>query len=203
MPSNRTHQIVNLTGKLNAIDDALIGGPGNVLTGLPFYRGQLGARLVLDHEDALAASCLTTGTLYGGEYRYVQTKAASTAAPARGLIAYYANATDVQNDVVTPDCPAQGGCIAGIYINAPTKGQYTFIQTSGLASVLFTNPITRGTPAAQDMVYAKANDNVADQIEDNTAITDAILRRRLGVAAEAPVAGSIKLVELEERFVNY
>lgn len=205
MPDNTSHPIVNISGsgKLNAVDDQYVGGPANQLTGLPLYRGQLGAKLFVDHEDAAALSCPTVGTLYGGGYRYVQTKLASTAAPARGLVAFYATAADVQADIVTPDAPAGNGCIAGIYINAPTRGQHCFIQISGLASIKFTNPITRATPAAQDMVFVRANDNVADQEEAATAVTVNMLARSLGIAAAAPVGGAISLVELWERFVNY
>jgi len=205
MPSNTPHQIVNISGKgkLNAVDDQYVGGPVNQLTGLPFYRGQLGAKLAVDHEHAADLSDTSVATLYGGIYRYVQTKAGSTAAPARGLVAFYATAADVQADVVTPDAPANDGCIAGIYISAPTKGQYCWIQVSGLAGVKFRASITRATPAAQCMVYVQSGTNVADQIEDNTNITESVLRRVLGVAAETPVGAAIKLVELWERFVNY
>lgn len=205
MPSNTPHQIVNISGKgkLNAVDDQYVGGPANQTTGLPLYRGQLGAKLALDHEHAADLSDTSVATLYGGIYRYVQTKAGSSASPARGLVAFYATASDLQNDIVTPDAPTPNGCIAGIYISAPTKGYYCWIQTSGLAGVKFTASITRATPAAQCMVYVKAADNVAEQYDDATTITEAHLRRILGVAAETPVGNSVKLVELWERFVNY
>lgn len=206
MPSNTPHQIVYVSGKgkLNAVDDEYIGGPANQLTGLPLYRGQIGSKLVLNHEEAAKMSDTSIGTLYGGMYRYVKTKAASSASPARGLAAFYASAADLEADTVTPDSPgAVDGCFAGVYISAPTKGQYCWIQTSGLASCKFQSSITRATPAVQDMVFITASANTFDQEEAATTVTVGMLARHVGIAAEVPVGAAIKLVELFERFVNY
>jgi hypothetical protein len=196
-------QIANLPdGYLNGSSHATRGGVVNSLTGSALIAGQLSTEIDVDHEMAAKLSKTSIGTLYGGRYKYVQTKAGSTAAPARGLIAFYATAADLKARIVTPDVPTNTGCVAGVYISAPTKGEFCWIQTSGLASVKFTDSITRATPAAQDMVFVKSADNVADQEEGATTVTVNLLARCLGIAAEAPVAGEIKLVELWERFRN-
>lgn len=206
MPANTPHQIVNIpSGHLNDVDDVYIGGPANSLTGQAFYRGQLGAMLDLDHETALALSLTSVGTLYGGVYQYVQTKTGSTATPARGLAAYWASHDDIEDYIVTPDPPSSPyGCFAGVYIDAQTKGRYCWIQRSGLASCLFqATALTRATPAAQSMVFVTNNAATFDQEEDATNVTVALLAKHVGIAAEAPVAGAISLVELFERFVNH
>ena len=205
MPNNLVQQIEYIAGAgyLNTVNDAAIGGMVNTLTGAAYFGGQLGCRIAVDHATAAKLSdTANVGTLYGGIYQYVQTKSGSSTAPARGLAAFFASSADLQSYIVTPDVPTNGGCLAGFYISAPTKGYYCWIQIRGLAGVKFHSSITRATPAAQDMVYLTSGGGVGDEIEDATAITDAFLRRAVGIAAEAPVASEVKLVELWDRFLN-
>lgn len=201
MAGSVTQQIERLSGKgfLNSIDDAVIGGIANTLTGASYFGGQLGDRFTLSHAMALQCSDPAVGTLYGGKYQYVKTKAGSTAAPARGLIAFW---DDMDDYVVTPDAPTGTACIAGVYIGAPTKGQYCYIQTGGLASVKFAADITKATPASQDFVIVGAGTNLADVIEDATTLTSVEMRSALGNCSGVPTTNAINLVQLRYEFEN-
>src|ERR1700676_698809 len=89
-----TKQADFLTARyLNDVNDATLGGQiQSVPAGVPASQGiqtQPGDRIVLDDATALALSDTAIGTLWGGIYEYVQSKAASTAAPAVGIAAFF------------------------------------------------------------------------------------------------------------------
>jgi hypothetical protein len=182
------------TGYLDTVNDA---APGQNASGVGVldYAGDLGKVISFKNNNVPASA----HTFYGGQYQYVQTKAASSAAPAYGAIAYW---YDEATYVVTPDYPAGSSKIAGIYLGAPTKGNYCFIQRSGLAHVLFRASITKATPAIGDLVVVTAGAATADVLADATNLTSVELRSVLGVASEAPANGVTKLVQLWERFFN-
>lgn len=204
MPDNIIHQILTVyRGKLNAVDDAAIGGPARQPLGSSPVAGQLGAKVALSYEDALRASDFTVGTLYGGVFQYVYVDPIPVHAVVRGRVAFYWSAATRQAFQVTPDHPAGTGCIAGIFINAITPGHYGFIQTKGLATILYTGMITKTSPAAQDLVICRNNDNVGEVLADATPLTSVEVRSILGVASEAPVGGALRLVELRPGFDNF
>src|SRR5438128_957939 len=123
---NRT----SITGKnaaLNQVNDTFVGG-GDAAPGA--HPGQLGKTKRLTHAQAAQLSDTTIGTLYGGVYQYVLSKSGSTAAPARGLTTFWSSAANVIAYTVTPDSAgiADDGRYAGWYINAPSKGNYCWIQ---------------------------------------------------------------------------
>lgn len=184
------------TGYLNTVDDAAAGQQTAAEFGMHTSGGDLG-KVVSFKNGAVPASAGVT--LYGGQYQYVQTKAASSAAPAAGAIAFW---YDEATYVVTPDYSAGSSKVAGVYLGAPTKGNYCFIQRSGLAHVLFRAAITKATPAIGDLVIVLAGSDTADVLADATNLTSVELRSVLGIASQAPANGVTKLVQLWERFFN-
>ena len=183
--------------KLNDVNDSAAGGVLTSGTGTAAALGQLGKTVEFADANEIFYDS-SVGVLYPGKYQYVQTRLASSASPARGLIAFWYG--DPTNYVVTPD--AQDGELAGIYINSLTKGYYGWIQIEGVASVKFDASQSQGTPATKDIVVQKSSANTADALAGATTITAAILARVLGIAYDAPVAGTVTRVELYEKFLN-
>src|SRR6266446_3071285 len=120
---------------LNDVNDSQLGGAiTSVPSGVTASQGQQnipGDRIVLDDATALALSDTAVGTLYGGVYEYILSKAASTAAPAVGVPAFFLAAdvtsTTGLNYEVTPDAAPTAAIptfFQGVYINALTKGNY-------------------------------------------------------------------------------
>lgn len=182
---------------LNDVNDPAPGVPLTSPSGsiVQSYAGQVGGKLFLGSVSALALSDTAIGTLYGGVYQYVKTIAASTAAPTRGNLCFW---SDRENFVVTPDVTATTiSWVAGVYINALTKGQYGFIQIAGKASVKFAAAVTKVTPAIGDLVLVDATPTfAADVILDATALTSPLAKTIIGVAIVAPVQGTITTVSL-------
>lgn len=190
---------VFLTGKLNAINDAVAGGSASSGTGAALYASQLGARINLS--DAQAGQLYLTNVLYGGIYQYVNFRSAATASPARGLIAFWN--TDA-SFIVTNDEPTGVSDWAGITLFAVTKGNYGWIQTAGKVAVKFRAAVTKATPAIGDLVIcaaqgAGADVATADVLADATALLSTTMRGVLGNAIEAPTNGGTKLVRLWPR----
>lgn len=159
------------------------------------YTGQLGGKLSLDAATALALSDTAIGTLYGGVYQYVKFKAGTTTAPARGQVVFW---DDIDNYVVTPDATATNDSqIAGIVLNAVTKGNYGFIQIAGKASVLF-GTVTKVTPAIGDLVIVDSTPSPdANVLADATNITSPTAKLIIGKAVvAAPASTTISLVLL-------
>jgi hypothetical protein len=157
----------------------------------------LGQKAEYSIEDALRLSDTDIGTCYDGEYQYVQTKAASVAAPALGLVAFW---TDQENYIVTPDAPASSGCIAGVYLSAPTKGYFCVIQRGGRMNLKFKTPTTKATPAACDLIICDPGSNLADALVDGNNLTVLQAKNILGVAATAATPGAFGVVQGWERF---
>lgn len=175
----------------NSTGDTVIGG---TITAAPAGLNSVnqgdqnipGDRFLFGPMDALAYSNNAVGNLYTGTYGYVLTRNNSSSAPTRGhacfwdLTAISANASNnnttsgnyigsPQTDAlyqVTSDEAANIGValMAGVFINAPTAGNYWFIQEAGKASVKFRTTLT-GTPAIGCGAYlagAGNNNNAAD-----------------------------------------
>jgi hypothetical protein len=180
---------------LNDVNDSLQGGQITTLpTGFSqFQQNVPGDRIVLDDTTAYALSDTTVGTLYGGVYMYVNvtwtTRAAavggiafftgasvgSSAASGGPSVAYQVNG-DAQATTVLP------AMIAGIFINAITKGNFGWIQVAGVASVLMDSTIS--STALGSLVVAKASATVASTA-DNTTVTNptaAVLAAVIGVS---------------------
>jgi hypothetical protein len=158
-----------------------------------------GDRIVLDDVTAALVSDATVGTLFGGVYMYVGTLAAATAAPVRGAIAFwrsnelpggttqaYTATSDAQPTAAIP------AYIAGVFINALTKGNFGWIQVAGVASVLFDFSLTASATATT--VSAKVSPTTASAADAGVAISTTTLSFVLGVAIGSPITSSISTV---------
>lgn len=193
------------TGFLNTINDPYIGGLLSSGTGLSPAAGQLGKKVQLTQDEAAARYANQTPILYSGVYQYVQFKAGSTSANAQGQVVFWDTAANkgLENYVVTPDAPTVPSMIAGIALNAVTKGNYGWIQIAGLASVLFKTGITKGSPVAGDLVVLDLTPtNTADVLADATNLTSVQARAIIGKAYDAPVQTTIKRVLLAFGNIN-
>jgi hypothetical protein len=201
-----TKQAIFQTAKfLNDVNDAAVGGAiVSLPSGAPspaVSQDIAGDRICLDDATALALSDTAVGTLYGGVYMYVGTLSTSTASPARGTIAFY-QATDLGSGAtpqyrVTADAlptTAVPAYIAGIFINAITKGNWGWIQVAGLASVLFDSAITAA--ATGSTVSAKVSAAVASTADTGVVLSTTTLAFVIGVSIGVPVISTISPVLL-------
>ena len=178
---------------LNLVNDTM---PGGVLTSKsPSGQtpGQVGQRIYFGSGEV--PYCPATGTLYGGGYQYVKVDPNGFHHIHRGRIAFW---SDIDNYIVDTD--HVDGQHAGVFLCDVDHGNYTYIQFSGKASLLFDPSLAVATPAVKDLVVQHTGAYAGDVVADATTVTGSILKRRLGVALEAPVAGAISLVELYEDF---
>lgn len=209
MASTLSKQADQLTARfLNDVNDAVAGGavvslPSGV-TGPPVSATLPGDRIVLDDATALALSDSAVGTLFGGVYMYVATVVGATAAPARGLCAFY-RAADLPSAVtnlyqVTSDVNPTTTVptfIAGVFINAVTKGNFGWIQIGGVCSCLFDSAITAA--AVGNPVTPKATAAVASTFDVGAALAastagSVIAASIVGVAIVLPVVSTITSV---------
>lgn len=185
--------IVQLTGKLNATNDAFPGGgdasPGQV-------PGMLGAEIELDAATAAALSNTTLATLRSGRYRYVKSLSTGSTAPARGRAALQSTSAQVETQVVHSDGAAvSDGRCAGVFLNTLTKGNCGWIQVSGNADVLIKNGITNATDG--NAVVVGTTTALFDCIADATAVTHNLLKSFVGVALGTPTDNAISKVLLK------
>ena len=199
------------TGLLNSVGKVGDPGAGVLVTTSSIsgsivqeYLGMVGGKLTLSQNDAVKLSDTTTGLLYGGVYQYVKFNPAGSTACVRGGVALW-----LDTSVVSPTCytvtnegsAARNNFPAGIFLNVVTKGYYDFIQIAGLASVKFKNTLAVGTPAIGDAVFvaaAAASPQLADDLNDTAAVTNAILKQFIGVAEKAnPASNTISAVLLQ------
>ena len=197
MPAGYSQQIDRLTtGQINNINDAVAGGLQSP-TGLARYASQLGERIALGNETLKYNS--TIGVVYAGLFQYVQIDPAAVKVPARGGLVFW---KDYENAIVTTDAAANNlHAFAGVLLNAPTVGNFTFIQTLGKVFVQFKATITKATPAIGDLVVVDAApSNAADIPADATTLTGPLLKAWIGNAIlQTPVNGGLTLVELQPR----
>jgi hypothetical protein len=197
------------TNKLNTVNDAASGGVVvSVPAGAPSpYVSQTipGDRIVLDDATALALSNTATGTLYGGVYMYVGTVATSTAAPARGTLAFWlaANLPNGATPAYTVTADAQPAAatptyIAGVFINAITKGNFGWIQVAGTSSNFFDSSLTATNAGL--WVSAKVSPGVASTSDVGAAVGTTTLSALLGTAIGSPTASQISAVLLWRGF---
>jgi hypothetical protein len=191
--------IVNGTG-IDTVNDPAPGLAVASFTGQNAFYGALGGAFSMDDAKALTLSSLT-GTLtrcYGGLYLYVQTKAGSTTAPARGVPCYWdtsANSGAI-NYVVTPDATSTNITqMAGVYLGAPTKGNYCYIQALGLGPTLYKASPTDTTIG--DIVFINST-NANFDANTNGSATAAQQALKAGVAYTIPVTAAVGLTWLQQ-----
>jgi hypothetical protein len=157
------------------------------------YGGMVGGKLTISNPEAKTMADTTVGPLYGGIYMYVQFRSGSTAANARGQLVFW---FDPDNYIVTPDYTASAaGQIAGVTLNATTRGNFDFIQLAGEALVRF-GTIT-GTGTIGDVVTLLAANNMADDAAQGTALAPSATKTIIGVATRtAPASNTVSPVRL-------
>ncbi len=215
-----TKQADQLTAKfLNDVNDSVAGGavvslPAGAPTPLASAT-QPSDRIVLDTATALALSDTAVGTLFGGVYMYVGTASGATAAPALGLLAFWNTAVaDNLYQVTNDESGSQGAnLIAGICINAITKGNWGWIQIAGKATIKFRAVLTGPAPANGCGVYAAAAgagasvataDVFAGSVANPTFTqADTLVQRFLGTAEALPVAGAASAVSLKHMLLYH
>lgn len=201
-----TKQADQLTAQfLNTVNDANAGGTlVSVPTGAPQAAVSAtlpGDRIVLDDPTALALSSTTIGTLLGGVYMYYGTLGTAVQAIARGAIAFFRQAdlggSGSVYQVTSDSQPANDHptYIAGIFINAITKGNWGWIQVAGAASVLF-DAAAPSTQAAGDWVTAKISPQTVGAADVGAAAGVVTLAALLGVAVGIPSSAVISTVML-------
>ena len=202
MPANLVSQIVRTTtALLNDVNDSVIGDSSTAGTGASQFIGQLGQRVALGPDEVRFDSAI--GTLYGGVYQYVRFGVTEAVTPALGLLAFWDGAVADDLYQVTTTEPTGVSDIAGIILNAVTKGNYGFIQTAGKATVKFKGTTTKTTPAVGDLVVAAADATAtADVLADATALTSVQARHILGIALAAPVGGAASTVRLRTPWMS-
>jgi hypothetical protein len=167
------------------------------------YKGMIGGKLTLSQADAARLSDTATALLYGGVYMYVLFYASMSSTVVRGAVVVW-----VDTSAVSPTCytvtadgsAARNNFVAGVALNATTKGYYDFIQIAGLASVKFGASLTAATPAVGDAIFVSgtvASPQLADDMAGST-VTTTLLKQRLGAAEKtAPTASGTSLVLLD------
>jgi hypothetical protein len=169
-------------------------------TGTTRFRGQKGGFISFDNKQALAFSDTSVGTLYGGVYQLVQVLLTATLAPAVGLLAYW---NDYDDYVVTPDVPTQpGGTVAGVFINAITKGDWGFIQVAGRATVQVAAAVTEAVVIGDTAFAVDDTGGNVNNLADATAVTAGNLNDKIGRFLDAPLGGALGIVSLENIVIN-
>lgn len=180
-------------GHVNDINDPVAGGTVASNAQGTLYPGQVGKYIYFTNGNVR----YKTNLCYGGWYQYVQTKSASTAAPARGVAAcWYAAANTGDNNflsyIVTPDVEAtnQGTPVAGVFLNAPTKGNYTLIGVRGVMAVQYAASVTSkaiGLP----IFLTDTTHGTFDTIATGTTVTGGLLARWCGIVKDIPTDGGL------------
>ncbi len=194
------------TGRLNTVNDGLIGGVSGGAAGFSKYAGQLGKTVWFNTDQIGNMFDSTVGTLFMGRYRYVRMRDADDDSPAVaiGQILYWdtvvanweaayqvtrdSNLSSVDNAMM----------IAGIYIGGFLGGNYGFIQDLGEATVRFRAVLSNAGLIGSRVYDAGAGAGVDEGLAD-VLLADAtsmIQARYLGVAVTAPVATQLDQVLL-------
>jgi hypothetical protein len=198
------------TGLINTVNDAVVGQQGASLgPGGTKYAGMLGKWLWLDDSQLFYDS--SVGTVYGGRFRYVRLAAAAGAVVAGQIVFWDISVADSLYQVTTAESGSTSGAMfrAGIVLNPNwTAGYYSYIQELGPVPVKFRASLT-DSPAIGCSVYCAAagagvDVGLADVIT-NASVSNfsdiALLQGRyIGAAIQLPVAGAVKLVNVN--FMN-
>ncbi len=199
--------IIRINGKLNTVDDNVIGGAESI-GGRSRFAGQLGKHVWFDPTMIDAMQDTSIGTLYGGRYRYVRMRGADTDSPALqvGQVLFWdTTITDWQKKYqVTRDADLSSAdnaiMIAGVYLGGFATDNYGFIQDLGMVPVMFVASLT-AAGAIGSRVYVADSANIATDeglgdvlTTDATSVVDA---RKLGRAVTAPAADTASAVLLD------
>jgi hypothetical protein len=194
MPTKSTNNPWVPPGGLNSGSFAQLGGSTDAVGSR--FGGLLGCKANYDNAAALKVSKTSIGTLYQGEYQLV--KLAATILRGQ-ILAWSPLALNGQSlFLVTPTVTAPAIFNAGIAICAGTSGEYVWIQTRGLASVLYgtvTSAVLGNVVTRTSLTTATA-DVIADA--GTTFATNTGAKGFIGLAYELPATGAVGRVWLAE-----
>lgn len=181
-----------LSTALNSINDSQPGSSFVSPTGGQPFAGIVGQTYQLSNANAQRQST----SLWGGIYMYVQFLSTSTASNARGQIVFFDTLAHAKTYVVTPDPPTALTQVAGVTLNAVTKGNWGWIQIAGLATVLCKASVTDTTLGDIGFVVSDSSLGKVDANVSSSA-TAAQQALKLGIFMEAPANGGLKLLWLQ------
>ena len=208
---NPNPSIKLISGTVNGENNPALG---NQLSNATFagglissYGGFLGVKMSFSADDALKMSNTTIGTLYGGTYMMVRISATATQSNlARGRLVFWD--TTVAEDLyqVSNDETQNGGLpeIAGVLVNAPTAGNYCFVQVAGRATVQCRATVTAATRYITWAAAGAGVDNATvDGANTATAVTTAapvltLLNSFLGISESVAANGALIVVNLRQ-----
>lgn len=180
------------TGNIRTVNDAQPGGAS--LDGNGRAPGQVGQIMELSEYEAQKMDSL----LHSGKYQYVKFESGTTNANGRGQVVEYATAAKEALFTVNPDVTTAGlARPAGIALSIVGKGNYGFIQVSGLATALCKGTVTTTTDGTI-AVYVADTLGVVDSLADATATTNLQTKSIVGTFAEAPANAGLKLVNMRD-----
>ena len=179
-----------------------IGGedaaPVLALPGNGRFPGSLGAEIEADNASALKLSNTTIGTLFMGIYQLVKFTTAIT----RGQLVFWDTLANngLADYEVTGTSTAASAFRAGValFTDAAATGKFGYIQTAGLANMLYANAAV-GTIGLEVLQASAANAanltvNTVNTIVDATAVTAAEFRAMVGIAYETPTQNAVRRV---------
>ena len=156
MPTfNTNNPWVSPTGYLNTGSFEALGGLDPSPGAGQRFPGLLGAMNVLDAKAALKVSKTTVGTLFEGTYQLVKFATAVTTVTRGQILCWDVIANNGIPQYLVTATPTAATPKAGIALAAETAGggKFVWIQTGGLASVLFGNTLgAAGSLAIQGTV---------------------------------------------------
>lgn len=172
-------------GYINAADHTY---PGGSQVNSQLYGGMVGQIVGLSSKQAAQLSKTSIGTLRGGLYQYVKTKASPTTAVARGLVLVWSDRSifEVSVDV---GADIANSLVAGVGLNTVTQAKYCWIQIDGEAAIRFKSSgspealnTTKTTPVVGDSVISPldADNGRADVLADATAVVFGTAAAKLG-----------------------
>ena len=197
---------VSSTGQLNQMLSSA-GIPG----GVPIYGSQedRSLRAWFTARDFLTGSRYmntANGTLFGGLYQLVLVDSGATAANvAVGKVAFIKNTTagNQSYSVTSEDAASSNSEVAGVFINSITPGNYGAICIAGKVNVLLKNPITNGSAAEGDALFAGGGAGTVDDLTLASTFSTLFLNKYLGVALAAPVSNTTIAMQLRHIFGIY
>ena len=202
------NQIINIsTGRLNTVNDNIIGGVSGGAAGFSKRAGQLGKTAEFDTSQIVNMFDATVGTLFMGRYRYVRMRGADDDSPVTAVgqilfwdtvVATWESAYQVTRDSNLSSVD-ESMLIGGIYIGGFDTDNYGFIQDLGEATIAFRGTLTVAG-AIGSRVYSggvgAGVDEGATLVRDGRTLSVA-QARYLGIAVTAPTNGGTAKVLLD------
>lgn len=191
-------------GGLNAINVPNLGVI-NTDTRLPAISygslEDLGKRIWVEAPNISLVTATANGTLFGGYYQLVTVDSGATAGNvAVGKVAYVKN-TAAGNTAftVTSEDIATGASseVAGMFLNSITPGNIGAICIGGKVNVKLKNPITNGTAAEGDALFAGGGSGTVDDLTLASVFSTLFLNKYLGTALAVPVSNTTIAMEIK------